>query len=64
MRTLGQIAYEAYRNCSNGKSLVSGAPIPTWENLSAEIRAAWELAAFAVKQEAEKRQPRPRNGIG
>ncbi len=60
MKTYGQIAYEAYRRCSDGKSLVTGARIPEWPELAEEIRAAWEMAAFAVRHEEQLRQPRIR----
>ena len=44
----GKVAYDAYRNHTGGKSLVSGKPIPIWEELSPEICAAWCSAATAV----------------
>ena len=47
--TLGKIAYEAYYKASNGRSLVSGQQLPTWERQSEEIKEAWESAAAAVK---------------
>lgn len=48
MGSLGKIAYEAYRTHSDGKSLVSGHPIPEWADLPMAIQAAWEKAADAV----------------
>lgn len=48
MPELGRIAYEAYCRSSGGVSLVSGAKLPEWGALSAEIRAAWDAAAQAV----------------
>ena len=48
MQSLGKIAYNAYRKSSGGKSLVSGVKLPEWEELSNEIRTAWECAASAV----------------
>lgn len=48
MQSLGSIAYEAYCENTGGVSLISGAKLPTWDALSAEIRAAWEAAADAV----------------
>lgn len=48
MIDLGKVAYEAYCESSGGKSLVSGATLPTWEDLKPEIRAAWDAAAQAV----------------
>ena len=44
----GQTAYEAYREYSDGKSMVSGAPLPTWAGQDERICDAWEAAAEAV----------------
>lgn len=41
----GQIAYDAYFRFSNGKSLISGAPLPTWNEQDQKIREAWNYAA-------------------
>lgn len=49
MMELGQVAYEAYCKSSDGKSLISGAPLPTWDMLKPEIKTAWNAAAEAVK---------------
>lgn len=49
MTTPGQIAYEAYFKYSDGKSLISGAPLPTWDGQRREIQLAWEAAAAAVR---------------
>ena len=48
MKTLGQVGYEAYRAHTGGVSLASGQPIPEWDQLKAEIQAAWEAAGDAV----------------
>ena len=45
----GEIAYEAYRRESGSVSLVSGDPIPEWDELPAAIRSAWSEAAQAVR---------------
>jgi hypothetical protein len=55
MKSLGQVAYEGYFNHSEGKSLISGAPLPIWEGQAAKIQAAWEAAAEAVNVELSKR---------
>lgn len=55
MKSLGQIAYEAYFEHSKGKSLISGAPLPTFAAQAEEVRAAWEAAAVAVSVELSKR---------
>lgn len=44
----GRIAYEAYRNHTGGISLVSKQPIPEWDALPGEIKAAWKVAAETV----------------
>lgn len=46
--TLGEVAYEAYRHDSSGKSLISGHAIPEFAALSPAIQNAWEAAATAV----------------
>lgn len=48
MKTPGQIAYEAYYKESDGKSLISGEPLPLWDALRGNIRDAWNAAALAV----------------
>lgn len=52
-QSLGQIAYEGYFRSCGGKSLISGAPLPTWDLQATAIKEAWEAAASAVL-EAEK----------
>ena len=48
MTSNGQTAYEAYREYSDGKSLISGMDIPEWEGLDPRIQSAWEAAGDAV----------------
>lgn len=50
IKTLGQVAYEAYYHVSKGKSLISGAALPEWEQQDPKICMAWEVAAQAVRQ--------------
>lgn len=45
---LGQVAYEAYFEASNGRSLVSGAQLPVWGGQDPDIQQAWDCAAHAV----------------
>ena len=47
--TAGRVAYDAYRDAAGGRSLVTGDPLPSFEQLPPQIRAAWEVAAQAVK---------------
>ncbi len=44
----GRAAYEAYAQTSDGKSLVSGAPLPSWDEQRPELREAWDAAARAA----------------
>ena len=48
-RMLGRTAYQAYSEASGGKSLVSGAALPQWDDVPAMIQTAWIAAAQAVK---------------
>jgi len=48
MKSLGQIAYEAYVAHSHGKSLISGQGLPDWEGQREDVQEAWEAAARAV----------------
>jgi hypothetical protein len=45
---LGKIAYDAYFKYSEGKSLISGQPLPTWENQDSRIQQAWQAAGQNV----------------
>jgi hypothetical protein len=45
---LGQVAYEAYAQASDGVSLVTGVTLPGWADVKPEIQAAWQAAAAAV----------------
>jgi len=47
-RDYGQKAYEGYVRYSHGKSLISGAVLPSWEDQAEEIQNAWNEAAKAV----------------
>ena len=46
---LGKIAYEAYCESTNWKSLVSGAQLPPYDHLKKEIQMAWSIAGNAVE---------------
>lgn len=47
MKTLGQIAYEAY--CGNrGWKSYDDKPLPQWPDVKPEIQKAWQEAAWAV----------------
>jgi hypothetical protein len=45
---LGQVAYTAYVQQSDGKSLVSGADLPRYEDLSQPIKDAWAAVGVEV----------------
>jgi len=53
VKTLGQVAYEAYCICVNNLS-VTGVILPKWSEQSYNIRNAWESAAQAVADEVGK----------
>lgn len=44
----GQIAYEAYCNHTNWKSLVSGNDLPQWGAVNPDIQKAWSRSAQSV----------------
>lgn len=51
--SFGRVAYHGYREFADGRSLVSGAPLPTWDEQSDEIKSAWDAAADEVVQQYE-----------
>jgi hypothetical protein len=56
MKTLGQIAFEAYKAHRQGIAY-DGNPLPAWEEINAGVRSGWEAAAGAVaKQVKDPRQ--------
>lgn len=48
----GETAYDAYRTYAHHASLISGAALPPWHELSSRIREAWNAAARAAGAEA------------
>ena len=46
--TPGQASYEGYCAKSGGVSLVSGDRLPAWDELSQDIKDAWEAAAASA----------------
>jgi hypothetical protein len=58
---LGQVAYEGYKTCSDGRSLVSGESLPDWWQLQPNIREAWRASADAVKMWLEMQARSVRN---
>lgn len=55
-RSFGQVAYEAYFDHCDGRSLVSGAALPGWDAHSEEIQQAWEAAGQAVVERYAMRE--------
>lgn len=45
--SLGRVAYEAYGD-ARGWVVFNGAPMPTWNEQSIDLREAWEMAGLAV----------------
>jgi hypothetical protein len=48
VKTMGQVAYEAYCTHTGWKSLATGSPLPPWEHVKPEMHEAWEAAALAA----------------
>jgi len=46
--SLAREAYEAYCLAADGKSLVTGDPLPSWEMLPEKIQHAWLISATWV----------------
>ena len=59
MKTLGQIAFEAY-NADRGGVNYRGEKTPDWEELPEGIRHAWEVAAEAAVSEYANNADLPR----
>jgi hypothetical protein len=47
-RDYAEIAYKAYYDFSQGKSLISGLPLPKFNEQREDVQKAWEAAAKAV----------------
>jgi len=63
-RDYGRLNYEMYLKSSDGVSLVSGEPLPTWEKLPERIKNAWSasggaVAGHAVAQIMRSQGPQP-----
>lgn len=52
-RTLGHIAFDAYRESRGGRNH-DDTPTPTWVQLGPQIQHAWQVAAEAVKDIVEQ----------
>lgn len=48
MEDLAKVAYEAYCRSTGGRSAVTGEPLPAWEDVTREVRDAWDAASQAV----------------
>lgn len=46
---LGEVAYSGYFKACGGKSPISGAELPSWDEQAEPIRLAWQAAADAVR---------------
>lgn len=47
-KTVGQVGYEAYAAKTDWKSLVSGAALPPYAELTPGIQEAWQASGTAV----------------
>lgn len=61
---VGQIAYDSYVAQAGGVSLVTGAPLPTWDDLTDAIRAGWCAAAGSVLASQQPPLPPIETGDG
>ena len=48
MPDLAKVAYDAYVKAAGGVSLVSGEPLPEFDQLPENIRQAWDASSQAV----------------
>lgn len=57
--SMGKVAFDAYNAAKGGKTY-EGKPIPPWDAVGDEVRAAWEVSANAVlnAQQAARHPPR------
>lgn len=51
---LSRVAYEAYSDSAAGKSLVTKDPLPPYDELPDEIKAAWKAGADAVREACQQ----------
>ena len=58
MQDYARAAYEAMREGIHGLSVISGKPLPTWEELDASVKAAW-VAAIQATEDAVSPEPPP-----
>lgn len=54
--SLGYVAYEGYMIACNSRSLISGDPLPSWEDQDPRIREAWNVVAEAVLRRDRERR--------
>jgi len=62
IKTLGQVAYEAYAESRSYMSY-DGKELPQWGEQRLDLRQAWENAARAVERIVEDRNALPNMGI-
>ena len=51
----GRAAYKAYFDAVGGRSVVSGDPLPFWDQMESNTREAWRAAADAAVMITELR---------
>jgi hypothetical protein len=51
---VARVAYEAYADSTGGVSAVTGAELPDWSGVSAEVRAAWVASVVAVRRRLDR----------
>jgi hypothetical protein len=58
---LGRVGYEAYGDHAEWKAF-DGRPMPRWDDLRADIKEKWAVAALAIQNELAGLTARDKNG--
>ena len=55
-RNMAELAYNAYSEAAGGVSLATGDTLPSWDDLSHEIKNAWCVTVIAVTRAANQQE--------
>lgn len=55
-------AYAAYCSAAGGRSLITGQPLPKWDDLKPEVQSAWTCASEKVAQLVRDQERRFQQG--
>lgn len=56
---LAKVLYDSYLQFSEGKSLVTGKPLPTWDQLDDASLRRWNAVAATAYRRLARRMPAP-----